>query len=292
MHNPLPHSADKRACPVLLYHPKAGKGRALWLFQEIREKLREKSLPFDDRGADWPSDLLGYRAAWIIGGDGTLNHFINCYPDAGIPIALFKGGSGNDFAWKLYGERTMAEYLDLAIAGRDHPVDAGICNGRYFLNGVGIGFDGEVVRAMGGKKILSAGHISYLLTVLRKIFTYRETSMRIITGGNEKSGRFFMVSVANGSRYGGGFLVAPQASLTDGALDLVIIRQIGPLSRLRYLPEVQKGRHLGRDFADYSLVKHIVVESEQSLPAHLDGEWMEARRLEIEILPGKFRFIC
>ena len=54
---------------------------------------------FDEK---WPDSLADFEEVWVMGGDGTFNYFVNRYPDCSIPIALFKGGTGNDFYWKLY----------------------------------------------------------------------------------------------------------------------------------------------------------------------------------------------
>ena len=167
-------------------------------------------------------------------------------------------------------------------------VDAGICNGRYFLNGVGIGFDGEVVKAMGTKKYFSAGYLAYLLTVARKIFFFEAKHLQVTTSQVIWNGQAFMVTIANGSRYGGGFLVAPQAVVNDGLLDLVIVPEITFLKRIQYLPKVGKGKHL--DLTEMSRSARVTIESGQIMAAHLDGELMESARFEIECLAGKYLF--
>jgi diacylglycerol kinase (ATP) len=276
---------------AILCNPNAGKGRALTILDRIIQTLGRRSIPSVCFTDPWPADLRGFDAAWIVGGDGTLNYFINRYPEIGIPIAIFKGGSGNDFAWKLYGEISIPDFLERAIAGKARKVDGGICNGRYFVNGVGIGFDGEVVRAMGNKRFLSAGHMAYLVTVLYKLLSYREKQVWIRIEGNQRSENIFLLSLANGSRYGGGFQVAPQAILDDGLLDLVIIKKIPVWSRFFYVPKVERGSHLGLSFVEFSKEKRILVGSSNRLHAHLDGEGMESDQFDIRVLPGCFSFI-
>ena len=282
-------SADRRIV-ALVCNPKAGKGKGLLLLNKITSALRSRGFTFTAYSGGWPPHFKEFTEVWIIGGDGTLNFFINRYPEISLPIALFKGGSGNDFAWKLYGNQSPEEYLEKVIKGNIMNVDAGLCNGKYFINGVGIGFDGEVVRSMGVKKFLSAGHLAYFAIVLKKIFFYREKKMSFVTGGRTWTEKIFMVSIANGSRYGGGFLVAPKANINDGELDVIIIRSILVFKRLFYLPKVEKGRHLNLNFVDFLREKKIMVSSPAPLAAHLDGELMECDKFKIEILPGKFSF--
>jgi diacylglycerol kinase (ATP) len=257
----------------------------------IKDKLAEKSRAFKLYTDEWPSDFRNFNAVWLVGGDGTLNYFINRYPDIDLPIALFKGGSGNDFAWKLYGDKSIEDYLELALQDRHRKVDAGVCNGRYFINGVGIGFDGAVVKAMGAKKFLPSGHLAYLMVVLGKLFSFREKEMVIQTNQFVRTEKIFLLTIANGSRYGGGFLVAPQAVIDDGELDLVIIKKIAVSLRVLNLNRMIKGRHLKLPFVSFSKQSSILIESREILMAHLDGERMEANRFEIDVRPGVFSFL-
>ena len=102
----------------------------------------------------------------------------------------------------------------------------------------------------------------------------------------------FMVSVANARRYGGGFHVAPKASLTDGLLDVNIVGKILAFSRMRYLPVMEKGEHLGLPFIQYRQTNKIIISSASVLYAHMDGEYLAEKNFEIEVLPKRFSFIC
>ena len=277
---------------ALICNPLAGKGRALRVANHLAGKLRRRSWHFTFYSTDWPTSLEGFTAVWLAGGDGTVHEFINRYPATSVPVALFKAGSGNDFAWKLYGDLSPEEYFDIAMKGLCKKIDAGVCNGRYFINGVGIGFDGSVVKTMGSRKHLTAGHLSYLAVVLRNIFIFREQEMVISTEGWQREGSFFMLAIANGPRYGGGFQVAPRAEIDDQFLDLVLIRPIGLWKRFRYLPLIKKGEHLHLPFIESHRLRKITIQSPVILPAHLDGELMESDRFEIGLSAHPFLFVC
>lgn len=269
---------------AVLVNPKAGKGRSGRVLQHLKPLL--EGLCFEVFEDNWPADLNGFSDVFLVGGDGTLNYFINHYPDLRIPVTLFKGGSGNDFAWKLYGNRSVKQHFESAISSDPKEVDGGICNGRYFLNGVGIGFDGAIVESMGAKRFLSAGYISYLLTVLRHLVFYKEFSATI----HNRTFKTFMLTIANGSRYGGGFMVAPKAVINDGKLDFLTILPIAPFKRIFYLPKISSGNHLQLPVVQSDLVKDIVITTDKKVPAHCDGELLIDDRYEIQILPGRYLF--
>lgn len=267
----------------------AGSGYSEHLSHQLQQLLGKQQIPCTVFRDAWPPQFTGFTDIFILGGDGTLNHFINQYPNISIPLSVFKGGSGNDFGWNLYGNLSFEAQLSRVLAASPKPVDAGSCNGRLFLNGVGIGFDGEVVKSMGRKRFF-AGHLAYLGTVVRKIFFFREKVLELEYNGKKVKDKYFMISVANGSRYGGGFMVAPQAVVNDGWLDLVIIRKIHPLKRCFYLPWVEKGKHINLSFVQAEQIKQVTISGEELISAHLDGELIEAKNFMIKLLPGKFLF--
>ena len=76
----------------------------------------------------WPESFDGFTEIWIIGGDGTANWFVNQFPTVQLPLALFAGGSGNDFHWMIYGDRTVEQQVEQVLQGTPQLVDAGICS--------------------------------------------------------------------------------------------------------------------------------------------------------------------
>ena len=219
-----------------------------------------------------------------------MNWFINQYPDIRLPLALFAGGAGNDFHWMLYGNKTTEQQVDLVLQSTPQLVDAGTCNEKLFLNGVGIGFDGAIVHDLLGKKKL-AGKASYLLSILKHIIGYHEKFCVLEMAGETIKEDCFMISVANGKRYGGGFHVAPNAVLNDGLLDLNIVGRISPIKRMKYMPVIEKGEHLDLDFVKYRQTKKISIHCASKLHAHIDGEYFYRDRFDIDVLPKRFPFL-
>ncbi|MBP9105090.1 MAG: YegS/Rv2252/BmrU family lipid kinase [Chitinophagaceae bacterium] len=275
---------------AILCNQLAGSGKAVLLTERISDELVTRKISFTAHTDKWPDDFDGYTDVWIIGGDGTLNYFINKYKELKLPLVIFNGGTGNDFHWFLYGEIRLEKQIETVLAVVPRPIDIGKCNDRLFINGVGIGFEGEVARELTGKK-KRAGKTSFMITVLKEIFSYRSKAYQITADGKSfERKRYLIIDINNGSRAGGGFHVAPLASASDGFFDLVVIDALRPIKRLRWLPVIEKGKHLKLPFVNYSTVKRILIESDDLIQFHLDGEYYSADKMEIEILSKKFLF--
>jgi diacylglycerol kinase (ATP) len=283
----MPETAQHIA---LICNPTATNKKAVEVCRKISSLLQERNIEHSIFIPKWPASWDGISGAWIIGGDGTVNYFINQYPDCSIPLSVFAGGTGNDLHWMLYGKTNVISQVDKLLQASPRRIDAGVCNGILFLNGVGIGFDGSIVKDLTGKSKWP-GKTSYFISIIKHLWSYKEQRGIINAGEERMHGKYFLISVANGQRYGGGFQVAPKASMSDGVLDLNVVKEIAPIKRLWYLPVIEKGRHLDLPFVVYRHVKGIEISFETIQAAHMDGEYFEAKEFKIEILPKRFSFV-
>ncbi|MBS4066052.1 MAG: YegS/Rv2252/BmrU family lipid kinase [Chitinophagaceae bacterium] len=274
---------------ALVVNPKAGKGKSLKLMEQLKQQLQHRSITCVAFTDEWPQDFKEFTDVWIVGGDGTLNYFINHYPDIQLPLAIFKGGTGNDFAWKLYGDADVQQQLEIVLSSSPQPVDAAQCNEYLFVNGVGIGFDGEVLKQMKAIRIIG-GHLGYYLVVLKTILSFKESSFEITGNGFTKKGKLLLTMVNNSSRTGGGFHVSPKASVKDGLIDLITSEPLSILQRFFYLPKIEKGNHLELPFIQHHTGESFLIECDKELPAQLDGELIVAKRFEFHVLKQKFFF--
>ena len=283
----MPVTTDKNI--AVICNPIAGAGKAVTLSEKITNELDQKQITYKLFKENWPEYFDGFTDVWIVGGDGTLNYFINHYPDINLPLVIFNGGTGNDFHYMLYDDISFEKQLELALTAISKPIDIGKCNERYFLNDVGIGFEAAVAKALKGKK-KRLGKTSFLITILKKIFSYRSENYTIQSAEQNLTGRKLLVDINNGRRAGGGFHVAPEAKADDGLFDVVIADALSPLQRLLNLPKIEKGKHLNLSFINYFKTKSIVVLSDSPIQYHLDGEYYDADSLKIEMFAGKLFF--
>ena len=276
---------------AILENPRAGKGKSKHFAIWLKEQLVLKGISSVIFSNQWPTpiELDSFSHCWIIGGDGTINYFINKYPDCKLPLALFSGGTGNDFAWKLYGDINLEQQLEIVLNAIPKYIDAGKVNDRLFINCLGIGFDGEIVQSMNAIRFLG-GVIGYHLAVLYKILGFKEKVITIKTATETWKEKLLLVLIVNSSRAGAGFLIAPTAEINDGQLNMVLCKRLPIWKRLKYLPIIKKGNHLHFPFIIHRLGNNFSVESEKILPIQMDGELLYGNHLQIDILASKFLF--
>ena len=274
---------------LVLVNPLANKKKVNKINAEISKALSQKNILYRSFSDNWPVEMNEYKEVWIIGGDGTLNYFLNFYDVVEIPVVVFKGGTGNDFATRLYGKISVDEQIKKALVAEIRKVDAGECNGRKFINGVGIGFDGEVLKSMNAIRLLG-GHLGYLWIVIRKIFSFREGLFTITYDNKSLSDKFLLVMITNSTTTGGGFKVSPEAKIDDGKLNMILCKPLSVFKRLQNLPVIEKGKHLYKRFIFHEVVDNIKVDCEKDTPAQIDGELISARSFDIKVLPEKYLF--
>jgi diacylglycerol kinase (ATP) len=275
---------------AIVCNPQAGNGKALSVADAIANYLKEAKIPYSIFTGQWPELWNDVTQVWIVGGDGTLNYFINHYPDIKLPLSIFKGGTGNDFGEMLYGKISIEQQMEKLLKENTCPVDAGICNGKFFLNGVGIGFDGAIVKSL-MSKTKNPGKASYLSSVLKRILFYKGTGHAVKIDDYLINEKLLMVNIGNGKTEGGGFRVAPNADIKDGVFDVNIVKELSSIKRFIYLRAIEKGKHLHLPLIEYRQAKKIEITTEDVVPAHADGEYFEAAHFVIECLPGRFSFV-
>ncbi|MGK6350468.1 diacylglycerol/lipid kinase family protein [Parapedobacter sp. DT-150] len=226
-----------------------------------------------------------------VGGDGTINEVASALNGTSTALGIVPEGSGNGLALYLgipLNERAAVRRLNRF----EHiTIDSGSINGFPFFNMAGIGFDASVSDRFANDKL--RGPIGYLKAVLTEIGTYKPKRYTLDIDGEIYEREAFMISVANSPQYGNNAYIAPQASVTDGMLDVCIIKQF-PLYTMPMMVF-----HLFNKTADQSEYVEIVpgrrirIERESAATVHIDGEPKEMGIiLEIGVNPATLNIIC
>ena len=189
------------------------------------------------------SRLPGGPLVVAAGGDGTINAVLNGLAGSGATCALMPLGTVNVLAREL-GIDSPEEAVRRIVAGSSRPFSAGLIRGngretRFFLM-AGIGLDGHVVRGVTLPQKRRFGKWAYLLAAVRHAFSWDRGHVQVTTA----TGRFscHTLFVCNTARYGGSFLLAPQASIFSPTLDLVAVRAATRGAYLRLVADLLRGR--------------------------------------------------
>lgn len=235
----------------------------------------------------------GVERLVVAGGDGSL-HLV-AQELAGTPCALapLAAGRGNDLTTCL-GLRPLPDPLeDWIAAGPIRGVDLGRAGDVYFGVHCGVGFDSEAARWANEQRLVT-GILSYPLSVFRTLVRFKPPSLRVEYEGGVFDDRAMFVVCANCWRFGGGMKIAPEASIEDGLLDVVMVRRVSRPVALRLFSLVYSGRHI--DHPAVTLVKTpwARISLDRNMEMYGDGEamlWVGKEPLEVRVLPGALRVV-
>lgn len=301
----------------IIVNPVSGRGAGEQAIPVVENLLRGHGLDFDIVRTERPwhaAELAeqavrqGYGIVVAVGGDGTANEVLNGVmkaKQAGAGPSAVMGvvsiGRGNDFAFGVQVPPGLLAGCETLAKGQRRMMDVGRVvgglypEGRFFGNGVGIGFDAVVgFEALKMKRL--HGFASYIVAALKTIFLYyRAPLVRIEFDGQTITMPALMVSIMNGRRMGGGFMMAPQAKTDDGRFDVCIARQVSRPRIFALIPRFMQGTQASHPAITTARTRQIKVTAlEGVLPAHADGETLctEGKELSLELLPAQIEMIC
>lgn len=300
----------------IIVNPIAGRGAGEKSIPLITHLLQEYGLDFDLIRTERPwhaAELAqqavaeGYNVVVAVGGDGTANEVLNGLMQAKLAgagtaaMGFINVGRGNDFGFGVGVPAGVTAGCKVLQQGHRRFIDIGRVEGglypqgRFFGNGVGIGFDAVVGFEALKMKYLT-GFLNYLVAALKTIFLYyRAPLVRIEYNEKVITQLSLMVSIMNGRRMGGAFMMAPQAEIDDGLLDLCIAAQTSRPRIFALIPQFMKGTQASQPEIKTARTKRIIVTVlEGVLPAHADGETLctSGKHLAIELWPRQVEIIC
>ena len=277
----------------IILNPTARKGAAGRALPELKACLDKYHLDYDIEQTEspWHAAKLAEKAAVegvetvvSAGGDGTFNEVLNGLMIAkqnklGFPsLGVISIGRGNDFAFSM-GIPTTIEASCLALSREfKRRIDVGRVTselypeGRFFGNGIGIGFDAMV--GLIAAELPLQGTAGYLVGVLKTMMIYSPAPVMEITADDEVFAQStLMASVMNGRRMGGAFMMAPNSHPDDGLFDLCIASAMNKLKIVQMVPRFISGTQAGDSHIRNLRARKITVNAlKGTLPAHADGE--------------------
>lgn len=300
---------------LIIVNPISGRGYAGKSIPRIEDLMRRHNLDFDLVQTERPWHAAGiaeravqdgYAVIVTASGDGTANEALN-----GIMRARAKGhdnaamsilpvGTGNDMAYGMGLRGSLEETVEALARNRRRRIDIGLVKGgdypegRYFANGIGIGFD-AMVGFEAVKVRWRRGLPAYRIGVIRTVFWYfKAPTVEMKFNGQTLTQPSLMISVMNGQRMGGGFYMAPNGDPGDGRFDLCIASEAGRLRIFGLIPYFLKGTQHTQPEVTTGQTSAISIKAVKgSLPAHADGEMLcvEGRELHVELIPSALEFV-
>ena len=289
----------------LVVNPEAGKGLGQELGPAVARYLTELGVPVQIAHSTGPGDVRRkVRAAMqehppvviAAGGDGTVHEAVNGWMEAGgdVPLAVVPVGTGNDFVKMLGLSHDWREACWRVKRGATRRFDVGRCNDFYFANGLGIGFDAQVALEANGIRWLRGNAVYGVALAKILLLHHARPVVRVQHDGETLDTDITLLTINNGKVEGGAFIMAPDAEMDDGLVDVVLAKGMGRVGILQLLPQVLKGEHLTHPKVVKFRTNRLTVESATPLPIHADGEltYSGATHLDIEVLHKRLEVIC
>ena len=287
---------------LLIHNPQAGFGRGRKLLPRIEERFRARGCEVEVRPTERPrhavelvrdADLAGYDGVVAAGGDGTVHEVLTGYfrnpAPSRPPLGIIPNGTGNAFAREMDLLGTDWEKAVDAIArGKTRSVDVTRFETQgatyYSLNILGVGFVSDATQTAERVKFL--GNHAYLVAVVWQLLGLRTYPLRITVDGEERDVDACFATVSNSRYTGTTFLIAPDARVDDGLLDLVVLKSISRLRVIQIFRTIFAGAHVREPEVDYLQARTIRIDSAEPRVINVDGEVLGMTPVDVECLPG------
>lgn len=283
---------------LFIVNPVAGRGTGIKKWAEINIAAKQLGLDFEVVFTSEPGGGVflaqegvkkGYDVLVSVGGDGTINEILRGIIEedalSRVKMGIIPAGTGNDLVRSLNIPFDIYSGVEVLKNANVQALDLGKVNGDYFLNVVGIGFDGAVADEINRDVRWLKGKFAYLFAVLKTLITYKSPHMTIKIDDQVLQGKIFLVAIANGKYYGGGMMIAPDADLTDGEFDICVVKDVSKLEVIRVLPSIYKGNHVKNPFVKIYRGKKVFAESEERVLIQADGELKGTTPMGFEVEP-------
>lgn len=280
---------------LFIINPASGTGSKEKLKEEIIKhvdhSIYEPEIYFTVRMGDATIHVKekineGVKRFVAVGGDGTVNEVAKALIKTDCILGIVPVGSGNGLARHLGLPMNVKESVRVINKGILKKMDFGKLNGIPFFCTCGVGFDAHVGHLFA--ETHSRGFFSYIKSTAKEFFRYKPRKYKLFTkDGRNFSRRAFLVTFANASQYGNNAFIAPNADISDGYLDVCIMRPFPffkalPLSLRLFNKTIHRSELL-----ETFRTKEVTLKRKKRGEVHFDGEpCVMGKKLKVKIVPG------
>jgi diacylglycerol kinase (ATP) len=293
---------------LILANPTAGGGLGGEALPRLRAFAAGKHWSVEFRSAESSAEFAqiareeaaaGRERIFALGGDGTFQALLNAVAgSANVSIGVLPAGGGNDLAAALGLPPDPVRASEMILTrGEAVPLDAArvrTADGveRLYMGGGGVGLDAEAARFASGVYRNMRGRSRYLLSAIRALGKFRGTYVRVSLRGSAQAfleGTALVLGILNTPSYGGGLRLAPEASLEDGRLDLVLLEDLSAFEIARILPRLAATGEIRTERIQRYGITGARIETERPCAFHADGEIVGMTPVEIAVVPRMIR---
>jgi diacylglycerol kinase (ATP) len=290
---------------IYLINPISGTRGKGSLKTMIAEQTKAKDIPFEIMDTDITCEYKtvrdkitteGYTDIVVCGGDGSVNQVVYALADTGVNFGIIPMGSGNGLAFAAGIPKKSAKALEIVFKGQPRLTDAFMVNEQFACMLCGLGFDAKVAHQFADQP--KRGLATYASLTTKNFFSAESYPFQVEANKLTFTADAFFLSIANSNQFGNNFTIAPKAVLSDGLLDVVIVKKVAkPLLLLTVMRQVLAGKlrlieNSLRSPVIYFQTAELVITNIGNAPMHIDGEPRDTiPKLHIKVLPEFFNLI-
>ena len=292
---------------VYFINPISGTKGKILVLEMIKKRTTEQNIPFEILHTNAEGNYIYLREKIIsekvtdiivCGGDGTVNQLANALQGIEVNIGIIPMGSGNGLAFAAKIPKRADRALELIFKGHAVPIDSFYINKKFSCMLCGLGFDAQVAHDFAKQK--KRGLATYVKQSVKNFFVAKPYPFGLLVNGTAFTTEAFFISIANSNQFGNNFTIAPQASLQDGLLDIVVVNKMSKLRMMwAVLKQIRKGqvriyedKKYHQNEIHYFQTSKLTIQNPELAPLHIDGDPAETNVLfEIEIIKKAFRLI-
>lgn len=284
----------------LIANPSAGGGRTGRALKGVEQTLTRLGLEHHTertRSLEHAQELAAHAAAAgeravAFGGDGLIGAIAGALRHTDAVLGVLPGGRGNDFARALGIPLDPVAACEVLAQGAVREVDLGIVGSRTFIGIASCGFDSDANRIANETRVVR-GNLVYAYGAIRALVSWRPARFEVtIDGDPPRRVTGYTVAAANSNSYGGGMLLAPEASLEDGMLDVVIVGDVSKLRFLRLLPTVFKGTHTRQPTVQILRATEVQISADRPFTMFADGDPIAELPVAVGVIPSAVRVMA
>lgn len=284
----------------LIYNPYSGENVILKELDAIVQMHQEKGyqiVPYRIERNKTVKEALktldeGYKYILIAGGDGTVDSVVNAMMEMGInlPIAILPVGTANDFGKFINMPKKVSEAVKKILETEPVPVDIGKVNDKYFINVASTGLFTDISQKTDVNLKNTIGKLAYYLKGIESLPNFRKLKVKITSDEVCYDGEMYLMLVFNGQT-AGNFKLATRADVSDGFLDVIVIKAVAIYEIIPLFIKILKGEHLDSNNVIYFKTNNVLIESNEDIATDIDGEKGPDFPLKVECIKGGIKVL-